>query len=107
MRRSQKCKGTEYPMFLNIYNFIYKLLLLNFLTLKPTSFSHVHNGQTCFLAFFQFYGSQISVKCSNYETTDSIEEEEEDSIKVIHWAINQTFHGGMVQVVTIMTRHFI
>ena len=78
MRRSQKCKGTEYPMFLNIYYFIYKLLLLNFMTLKPTSFSHVHNGQTCFLAFFQLYGSQISVKCSNYETTDSIEEEEEE-----------------------------
>ena len=47
--------GTEYPMFLNIYYFIYKLLLLNFMTLKPTSFSHVHNGQTCFLAFFQLY----------------------------------------------------
>ena len=47
--------------------------------LKPTSFSHVHNGQTCFLAFFQLYGSQISVKCSNYETTDAIEEE--DSIE--------------------------
>ena len=75
-------------MFLNIYYFIYKLLLLNFMTLKPTSFSHVHNGQTCFLAFFQLYGSQISVKCSNYETTDSIEEEEEDMVLIAGNIIN-------------------